>query len=154
APLMGRARRPARKLGADRRGSGNQARVTVRACTAMSKRTKRRGHFCWCCGRIRPNEMFSGRGHARHLCRDCAKLGAGELAYRQMARDIDRLVDWNGVVRRKQRKSFERFLSHPDKRVRAYAAEVAARDVSAREAFRQERLAEEAMELAWGERGA
>jgi hypothetical protein len=117
--------------------------------TAMSKRGKQRGHFCWCCGRIRPNETFSGRGRARHLCRDCAKLGAAELAYRQAARDIDRLVDWNGVVRRKQRKSFERFLSHPDERVRRYAAEVAARDAQAREAFRQESLAEEAAELAW-----
>jgi len=117
--------------------------------TAMSKRGKQRGHFCWCCGRIRPNEKFSGRGHDRHLCRDCAKLGPSELAYRQAARDIDRLVDDSGVVRRKQRTSFERFLAHPDERVRAYANEVAARDVQAREAFRQDRLAEEAAELAW-----
>lgn len=116
----------------------------------MSNRGTRRGHFCWCCGGIRPNEKFSGGGHARHLCRDCAKLGAAELAFRQAVRDIDRCVDdWNGVVRRKHRKSFERFLSHPDGRVRRYAAEVAARDAQAREAFRQERLAEEAAELAW-----
>lgn len=119
---------------------------------ARKSRTKTkasRGHFCWRCARIRSNERFSGRGHARHRCRDCAKLGTAELAYRQAIRDVDRLVDWNGVVRRKERKSFERFLSHPDERIRLYAAEVAARDAGAREAFRQERLAEEEAELAW-----
>lgn len=120
----------------------------------MSKRGKYRGHFCWCCGRIRPNERFSGRGHARHLCRDCAKLGTAEIAYRQTVRDIDRLVDWSGLVRRKQWKSFERFLAHPDERVRAYAADVAAHDAQIRETLRQERLAEEATELAWEQAAA
>jgi hypothetical protein len=32
----------------------------------------------------------------------------------QGVRDIDRLLDWDGLVRRKQRKSFECFLSHAD----------------------------------------
>lgn len=31
------------------------------------------GHYCWMCGRVRPNEKFSGSGHQRHLCRECAK---------------------------------------------------------------------------------
>lgn len=30
-----------------------------------------RGHYCRVCGRIRANERFSGKGHARHVCRDC-----------------------------------------------------------------------------------
>jgi hypothetical protein len=104
----------------------------------MGRRKKCRGHFCWCCGRVRANERFSGRGHARHLCKDCAKLGKEELAYRQAVRNIDRLLDWNGVVRRKQRKSFEHFLSHPDARVRRYAEEIAADDARAREASRRD----------------
>lgn len=33
-----------------------------------------RGHYCRICGRICPNERFSGRGHATHLCRECQKL--------------------------------------------------------------------------------
>jgi hypothetical protein len=90
----------------------------------MSRRPKRRGHFCWCCGRARANERFSGRGHARHVCSDCSKLGVKELAYRQTIRDIDRLLDWNGAIRRRQRKAFERFLAHPDERVRRYATKV------------------------------
>jgi hypothetical protein len=115
---------------------------------------KRRGQFCWCCARIRANEKFSGRGHARHLCRDCSKLGKEELAYRQAVRDIERLVDERiGVVPRKHRKSFERFLFHPDERIRRHAERVAAEDIRARAAYRRERLAysEEDLLLAGGE---
>lgn len=60
------------------------------------------------------------------------------------------MVDWNGVIRRKQRKSFERYLTHADPRVRAHAAEVAAADSRAREECRRERLAWKADED-WGE---
>jgi hypothetical protein len=91
---------------------------------------KRRGHFCWCCGLMRPNERFSGGGHARHLCKDCHKLGAKELTYRQAVRNIDRMIQWeSGRVKRKQRNSFAKFLRHADERVRRYAESVAAGDV-------------------------
>jgi hypothetical protein len=32
------------------------------------------GHYCRICGRTRPNEKFSGKGHRTHVCRDCARL--------------------------------------------------------------------------------
>ena len=42
-----------------------------------SKRKKKprklRGHYCWACGRRRANEKFSGKGHAKHICKDCAR---------------------------------------------------------------------------------
>ena len=116
----------------------------------MSKRAKQRGRFCWCCGRTRPNERFSGRGHARHLCRDCAKLGQEELAYRQAVRDIDRLLDQDGLVRRKHRKYFQRFLTHSDEKIRRYAEEVMANDAYTRKMYRQQDLAWEAEELDLG----
>lgn len=31
------------------------------------------GHYCRVCGRRRANEKFSGRGHARHSCKDCER---------------------------------------------------------------------------------
>ena len=65
----------------------------------MSRKKRKRkqpGHFCWVCGRQRPNEKFSGRGHARHVCRECAKLGADELAYRQALRNLERCMTWEG----------------------------------------------------------
>ncbi len=34
---------------------------------------KRHGHYCWKCGRYRANEKFSGKGHAKHICKECQK---------------------------------------------------------------------------------
>ena len=34
---------------------------------------KRQGHWCWGCQRYRSNESFSGKGHAKHLCKDCQR---------------------------------------------------------------------------------
>ncbi|MBM3268712.1 MAG: hypothetical protein FJZ01_13805 [Candidatus Sericytochromatia bacterium] len=61
------------------------------------------------------------------MCKECSRLGRDELIFRQAVSDIDRLCDWDGIVRRKHRKAFERFLAHPSERVKQYAEEVAAR---------------------------
>jgi len=37
----------------------------------MSKR--KQGHWCWVCRRYRANEKFTGKGHAKHICQDCAQ---------------------------------------------------------------------------------
>ena len=29
------------------------------------------GHYCWKCGQYLANEKFSGKGHARHICKKC-----------------------------------------------------------------------------------
>jgi len=39
---------------------------------------RRKGHYCWQCGRIRPSEAFSGRGHHRHLCKQCSRRPRAE----------------------------------------------------------------------------
>ena len=31
------------------------------------------GHFCSICGRTKPNEKFSGKGHKNHICKLCSK---------------------------------------------------------------------------------
>lgn len=103
---------------------------------------------------MRPNEAFSDGGHARHLCRECSKLGAEELAYRQEVRNIDRLLDWDGLIRRKTRKPFQRYLSHSSPRVRAYAADVAARDAREREERARQRETIEFEQGLWEEGGA
>lgn len=91
-------------------------------------RQKRQGHYCWCCDCYRPNEKFSGKGHGRHLCRDCRQLGPEELAYRQAVRDIEQCVLDNGRIRPKRRKTFEQFLHHEDSRVRALAESILEED--------------------------
>ena len=32
------------------------------------------GHYCRICGRSRPNEQFSGRGHRIHVCKKCQRM--------------------------------------------------------------------------------
>ena len=90
----------------------------------MGRKKKYRGHFCWACGRIRPNERFGGSGHKRHVCRECQKLGAEELSYRQGIRDVDRCLNFGGGVRRKNRRVFEGFLTHTNPRIREYAQKI------------------------------
>lgn len=36
----------------------------------MAKK-KEQGHFCKICGEIKANEKFSGKGHAKHICKKC-----------------------------------------------------------------------------------
>lgn len=114
----------------------------------MSRHSKLPGRFCWCCGRRRPNESFSRK---RGVCRDCAKLGREEIAYRQHVRDIDRLLTWDGLVRRTQRRTFDRYLAHPDARVRAYAEQVKAQEEASRQEQRDFWAAVEAEEAAYEE---
>jgi len=102
----------------------------------MPKRKKRRGHYCWACERRRPNETFSGRGHAKHVCRECAKLGGKELAYRQNLRDLQRCISFEGIIRREQRAVFQRFLHHEDPRIRAMAEDMHREDQENRELAR------------------
>lgn len=32
------------------------------------------GHYCRICGRNRPNEKFSGKGHKIHVCKECSRM--------------------------------------------------------------------------------
>ena len=113
----------------------------------MSRKKRRRtqpGHICWACGRWRANERFFGRGHARHVCRDCSKLGADELAYQQALRNLERCMTWEGIIPRKRRKSFEQFLDHKDPRIRARAEEMLEEDRAERTYQRSMRELDEA----------
>jgi hypothetical protein len=89
---------------------------------------KRHGNFCWCCGRVRPNEAFSGKNHSRHICRECARLGGDELEYRQAQRNLERAVTWEGLIRRRQRHVIEAYRSHDNARVRELVEQILADD--------------------------
>ncbi len=102
------------------------------------RKRKLPGHYCWACDHRRPNERFSGRGHARHLCRDCAKLSAQELAHRQALLNLRRCMTWEGIIPRKRRKSFEQFLRHGDSRIRVLAGELLEEDRTTRRLMRAE----------------
>lgn len=104
------------------------SRMEVPVSRTRKRKHKLPGHYCWSCDRRRPNQKFSGRGHARHLCRDCAKLGVEELAYRQALRNLERCMTWEGIIPRKRRKCFERFLQHDNARIRALAEQMQEED--------------------------
>lgn len=44
------------------------------------------GHYCRVCGRQRANEKFGGKGHAQHICKDCAR--EQKATARQRRKDI------------------------------------------------------------------
>lgn len=37
------------------------------------------GHWCRICGRTRPNEKFSGKGHKNYICKDCSRKPKEEI---------------------------------------------------------------------------
>ena len=46
------------------------------------------GHYCRICGRVRPNEKFSGKGHRIHVCKDCSRLPKEERRGRELKDEI------------------------------------------------------------------
>jgi hypothetical protein len=102
------------------------------------KRKTEQGYYCWCCERVRPSKRFSPRGRRRHVCKECKRLGEAELTFRQAQRDIDRTRGLSGAILRKRRSVFERFLSHPNPRIREYAQVVKQQDEALRESLRLE----------------
>ena len=48
-------------------------------------------HYCKICGEYKSNESFSGKGHAAHICKKCAKLPAAVREERILINRIDSL---------------------------------------------------------------
>ena len=47
----------------------------------MAKKKKQQGHYCRICGEYKANEQFSGKGHARHICKQCQSLPEEAVSY-------------------------------------------------------------------------
>lgn len=50
------------------------------------------GHYCRICGRQRPNEQFSGKGHAIHVCKRCKAMPKSERQGIENMDDIFRFM--------------------------------------------------------------
>jgi len=89
------------------------------------KRKQRRGRYCYLCGRHRPNEAFSGKGHARHLCKECARLPREERERIEVGGEL-----WGywfqSRISPKNLRRLEALESHTDTELRATAALVRA----------------------------
>lgn len=65
----------------------------------MAKK-KRQGHYCKICGEIKANEKFSGKGHAKHICKSCQSLPADKRSDMTHSPDIDELPekDYDDII--------------------------------------------------------
>lgn len=63
----------------------------------MAKK-KRQGHYCKICGETKANEKFSGKGHAKHICKSCQSLPADMIHNRDVnelfEKDYDDIYDY------------------------------------------------------------
>lgn len=57
----------------------------------MAKKKKRSGHYCRICGEYKANEKFTGKGHARHICKKCQSLPDEVKADMVRCNDVMRL---------------------------------------------------------------
>lgn len=57
----------------------------------MAKK-KQHGHFCRVCGERKANEKFSGKGHAAHICKNCAALPLAERNALETVGKIERMA--------------------------------------------------------------
>ena len=55
---------------------------------------KKPGHYCRICGERKANEKFSGKGHAAHICKECAKLSPAKQSEMQTITKIENLPFW------------------------------------------------------------
>ena len=55
------------------------------------------GHYCRICGRSRPNERFSGRGHRIHVCKACQKLPRAEREYIEIMDELSGFLDQSNI---------------------------------------------------------
>ena len=46
------------------------------------------GHYCRICGRIRPNEKYSGKGHKNHICKECSRMPKAEIELIELEEEI------------------------------------------------------------------
>ena len=78
------------------------------------------GHHCWVCGRTRANEKFSGKGHARHICRDCQRLPREERDKVRSLLEIEGFLEQQNISAKNVAR-LKRLARSPDEEVRRKA---------------------------------
>lgn len=58
----------------------------------VAKKKKQQGHYCRICGEYKANEQFSGKGHARHICKECRSLPDDVKADMVRCNEVERAV--------------------------------------------------------------
>ena len=79
---------------------------------------KKQGHYCRICGEYKANEKFSGKGHAQHICKQCAKL---PVEKRNEIRTVNRLMNLPFWLSKEQRSWLEKMRKDEREDVRSAA---------------------------------
>jgi len=91
----------------------------------MAKKKRYRGHFCKICGQILPNEKFSGKGHAAHICKKCAKKLKEQKSEELALNRIYHVCQYQNLSR-DNRRMLEKYTHSKRERIRSAALEVIA----------------------------
>lgn len=81
------------------------------------------GHGCRICGRIKPNEAFSGKGHKTHICKVCQKRPKAERERIDLEVEIRRFLEQSRISP-KNRQRLGLLMEHTDPALRELAAVV------------------------------
>lgn len=74
------------------------------------------GQWCWCCGNILPNEKFSGKGHRRHICRECARMPADKRLASEQHREISGFLEQSNISE-KNKKQLKALTASADPKI-------------------------------------
>jgi len=88
----------------------------------MGKKKRYRGQFCMVCGEILANEKFSGKGHAAHICKACAKKPREKQEEDIALHRIERLYRY-GNLSRNNKRMLEKYSQSPNKLISSAALE-------------------------------
>ena len=81
------------------------------------------GHYCRICGRTRANERFSGKGHKKHICKECSKLSVSESDEMTIINQIYSLCLYVNLSK-VNRRMLEGYLLHKSDKVRVASKEI------------------------------
>lgn len=76
------------------------------------------GNYCKICGRILPNEKFSGKGHADHICKECAKL---PVEKRNEMVTVNRIMGLPFQLKKEQKSWLEKMRKSENEEIRSAA---------------------------------
>lgn len=79
------------------------------------------GHYCRICGRHRPNQRFSGKGHARHICRECQGLPRATLFRIEALNEIEGILFRQSCISKKNLNRMGELAACNDEEVRSMA---------------------------------
>lgn len=58
------------------------------------------GNWCRICGRTRPNEKFSGKGHKNHICKECSKKPKEEIEEIDQTEEIFCFINQSNISKK------------------------------------------------------